>query len=168
MSGLLALLPVGMRTFEMSFICPIEYRVVALEKNEKRQRRLAKIIFDSDLVATRVTLAIAELLWALTLLWPGETFARPTYALMANLASENVWGLTFLLTSWMQWSLVLIGDFKCIFARMFAAWNFTLWALVVVTMYSSVYPPPAAISGEAALALGAFWIFARPFFIEEK
>jgi hypothetical protein len=29
-------------------------------------------------------------------------------------------------------------------------------------MLASVYPPPAAIGGEIALALSAFWIWLRP------
>ena len=76
--------------------------------------------------------------------------------------SESLWGLLFALTAWTQWSLVIIGDFRCAFVRYFAAWNATLWLTVTATMYLSVYPPPAAISGETALALAACWIFTRP------
>lgn len=142
--------------------CPMNERMAKLEKRQRRHDRLAEVLFDTDMVGVRVTLAIAEFLWAAMLLWPGDTFDRPTYTLMARVMSETLWGFTFLLTAWAQWSLVMIGDFQCRFARVFAAWNSTLWVFVCGSMYFSVYPPPAAISGESALALGASWIFLRP------
>ena len=143
-------------------VCPLDERMARLEKRDRRVARLAEVLFDTDLVGVRVTLACAEVLWAITLLWPGDTFARDTYALMRAMMSESLWGLLFALTAWTQWSLVIIGDFRCRFARYFAAWNALLWLTVTATMYLSVYPPPAAISGETALALAACWIFVRP------
>ena len=143
-------------------VCPLDERLARLEKRDRRVARLAEVLFDTDLVGVRVTLACAEVLWAITLLWPGDTFSRDTYALMRAMMSESLWGLLFALTAWTQWSLVIIGDFRCRFARYFAAWNAMLWLTVTTTMYLSVYPPPAAISGETALAFAACWIFARP------
>ena len=142
--------------------CPMNARMAAVEKKRQRTTRIAEVIFDSDMIATRLTLALAELIWALTLFWHGDTFSRPTYSLMSEIAIEELWGAVFLLTAWTQWSLLLIGDFECRFARLFAAWNALLWGFVVIAMYFSVTPPPAAISGEAALALAAGWILIRP------
>lgn len=139
-------------------------RMAKLEKRQRRHDRLAQVLFDSDLIATRVTLAIAEFLWAVMLLWPGETFDRPTYTLMGHFAAEEVWGFMFLVTAWVQWSIVMIGECTNPYARVFALWNSTLWITVTTSMYLSVYPPPAAISGETALAIVATWIFIRPFF----
>lgn len=139
-------------------------RMARLEKRQRRQDRLAHVLFDSDLMATRVTLAIAEFLWAVMLLWPGDTFGRPTYGLMASIAVEEIWGFIFLVTAWVQWSIVMIGECASPYARVFAFWNSFLWIAVTTSMYFSVYPPPAAISGETALAIAATWIFIRPFF----
>lgn len=125
--------------------------------------RLLDAFLSSDMVATRITLAIAELLWALTLFWPGTTFDRPTYDIMSKVMSENAWALTFLITAHVQLSIVLIGDCRSWYANGFAAWNAALWIFCAVSMYSSVYPPPAAISGETSLALAAFGVFIRPF-----
>ena len=148
-------------------VCPLDERMARLEKRDRRVARLAEVLFDTNLVGVRVTLACAEVLWAITLLWPGETFTRETYAMMRTIMNESLWGLLFALTAWTQWSLVIIGDFRCRFARYFAAWNALLWLTVTTTLNLSVYPPPAAISGETALALAACWIFARPLMCKE-
>lgn len=127
---------------------------------------LTRAIFDSDLISTRLTLGLAEAFWALMLLWPGDTFDRPTYSLMGQTAPEWAWMLIFGLTSALQFSIVLRGDFHTPFARIFATWNAGLWCAIVGSMLLSVYPPPAAIGGEAALAVAALWIWARPLLIE--
>jgi hypothetical protein len=123
--------------------------------------RLIAIFFYSDLHATRFTLATAEFIWAITLLWDGSTFGRPTYTQMATVMSENAWGLTFLVSAITQLSVLIRGDFHSRFATYFAGWNAMLWLYVTISMYMSVFPPPAAISGEAALALAAGWIWIR-------
>jgi hypothetical protein len=140
-------------------------RLSRLEKKARYNERLAEILFDTDLIGVRVMLTIGEFGWAVALLWPGDTFGRPTYHYMSLVAREEWWGFLFLVTAWCQWNLVLIGDFKCVFARCFAGWNAALWLGVCVSMYYSVYPPPAAISGEMALACGAGWIFVRPWVV---
>ena len=142
--------------------CVLNTRVEKLERKNRRLTRLGEVMFDTDLVGVRIVLALAELIWSISLLWHGDTFERPTYQHMAAVATEEVWAGVFLLTAWVQWSLLLIGDFQCIHARVFAAWNSTLWIFVTVSMYLSVYPPPAAISGETALAFAASWILIRP------
>ena len=131
--------------------------------NQKLTTALSRALFDSDLIATRLTLAIAELLWAVLLLWPGETFSRPTYSVMSHVMHEEAWALVFLASSITQFSIVIQADYHCWLARYFAAWNAVMWVFCVTSMLLSVYPPPAAISGEIALALAATWIWLRPF-----
>lgn len=123
--------------------------------------RLVAIFFYSDLHANRFTLSIAEAIWAVTLLWDGNTFDRPTYMQMSQVMSENAWGFVFLISSVTQASILIIGDYHSRFATYFAGWNCALWLYVTISMYTSVAPPPAAISGEAALALAAGWIWIR-------
>lgn len=127
--------------------------------------RLLRIAFYSDLHATRLTLALAEFIWALTLLWPGETFDRPTYIGMKHVMSEEAWGLVFLISSALQVSILFRGEYHDKFACYFAAWNAALWGFVTVSMYMSVFPPPAAISGEAALSFAAGWVWIRSGYI---
>lgn len=127
---------------------------------------LTRAIFDSDLISTRLTLALAEAFWAAMLLWPGDTFDRPTYSLMGQAAPEWVWAIIFGITAALQFAIVLRGEFHAPWARVFSTWNAGLWCSVVGSMLLSVYPPPGAIGGEAALAVAALWIWVRPLLIE--
>ena len=124
-------------------------------------RRFLTLFRHSDLHGTRFLLGLAEFGWAIALLWPGSTFGRPTYHGMQALMSEDVWGALFLLTGFIQWRLLFTCEYHSKRAIVFAAYNSALWLFCVLSMYLSVYPPPAAISGETALCLGACWIFVR-------
>ena len=128
---------------------------------------MTRALFDTDLVASRIILAMAEFLWAILLLWPGETFGRPTYKIMSHVMAEEAWGLVFLMSGVAQITIVLSEIFHSMFAKVFAGWNAMLWVYVVASMLLSVYPPPAAISGEMALAVAATWIWIRPYIIYE-
>lgn len=126
---------------------------------------VSRVLFDTDLIATRLVLAFAELMWGIMLFWPGDTFGRPTYHVMAHVMNEEAWALVFLVSAVTQVAIVLLEDYNSRFARYFACWNGLLWSYVVVSMLLSVYPPPAAVGGEIALALSACWIFLRPFIL---
>lgn len=132
---------------------------------EKYVRACSRALWDSDLIASRLTLFIAELLWAVMLFWPGDTFGRPTYDAMAHIASEEVWGAVFAVSAAMQLHIVLSESFHTPLSRAFAGWNAALWVFTIIGMLGSVYPPPAAIGGEIALTVLAVWIFARPYFL---
>lgn len=125
-------------------------------------RGASRALWDSDLVATRVSLAIGEFLWFAMLVWPGDTFARPTYAYMAKTMPEEAWALLLLMSAATQITIVVTESFHTWQARIFAAWNAALWVYLVISMLLSVYPPPAAIGGEIALACAAVWIWIRP------
>jgi len=123
--------------------------------------RILSIIFQSDLHGIRAVLGLAELVWFVTLIWPGATFDRPTYRVMSGIMSEESWALLFLCSGITQCSILYRMDFHSRFSTYFAAWNLALWLYVVISMYISVAPPPAAISGDVALVLGAAWIWIR-------
>ena len=127
---------------------------------------LTRAIFDSDLISTRLTLALAEAMWCFMLLWRGDTFERPTYTIMGQAAPEMAWTLIFGITAAIQFVIVLRGDFQAAWARVFATWNAGLWCFTVGSMLLSVYPPPAAVGGEIALTVAALWIWARPLLLE--
>ena len=126
---------------------------------------MSRALFDSDLVITRLLLGFSELLWAILLAWPGHTFDRPTYHFMAHVMSEEAWAFVFLFSGLTQIFIVGTEGFHGLFARYFAGWNAALWVFIVTSMLASVYPPPAAISGEIVLALAAVWIWVRPLII---
>lgn len=126
-----------------------------------------KALFDSDLVASRLIIALAEWFWFALLLWPGDTMARPTYLVMSHVMPEEAWAAVFMLSACMQTNIVLTQSYHSLFARTFAAFNAALWLFVVISMLLSVSPPPAAISGEIALAFASLWIWIRPYIILE-
>lgn len=130
-------------------------------------KNLSKALFDTDLISTRITLAFAEVLWALMLFWPGDTFVRPTYSIISGVMSETAWAFTFMITGMLQLSIVLFNQYGRPWAQVFANWNAVMWVFVVGAALMSVYPPPAAIGGEIALAGAAVWLWARPLIIRD-
>lgn len=127
---------------------------------------LSRILWDTDLLASRFTLALAELLWGILLLLPGSTFERAYYHNMASVAGEDMWGLIFIATAITQFSIVLHGDLHNRFARIFAGWNMTLWVTTIGSLLL-IYPPSAALAGEISLVCAATWIFVRPYILAE-
>ena len=130
--------------------------------NQRALHGLSKAFFDSDLVATRLMLFVGELFWAIMLWWPGDTFTRPTYEMMAELACEHTWAIAFTITAILQFYIVALELQDSKLAKHFAVWNAVLWVATVTMMLASVYPPPAAIGMEIAGALAAVWIATRP------
>ena len=130
--------------------------------NKRLVNGLSPAFFDSDLVATRLVLAVAEFTWAVMLFWPGNTFDRPTYSAMALVAPELCWATVFLVSSAIQSRIVVMQSFHARGSEMFATFNALLWCSTVGMMLASVYPPPAATGGEIALAMSACWIALRP------
>ena len=131
----------------------------------KLMHSATKALFDSDLVASRLIIALAEWFWFALLMWPGDTMSRPTYHVMSHVMAEHAWAFVFLLSAVAQTSIVMTQSYHSLFARMFSGFNAALWTFVVISMLLSVTPPPAAISGEIALALASIWIWLRPHII---
>ena len=138
-----------------------------MTRSRKFVHGLSKALWDSDLIATRVSLALAEVLWAIMLLWSGDTFERPTYHVMSLVMSEEAWGFLLLLSAVTQITIVMSEIYHTLGARMFAAWNAALWAFLCMSMLLSVNPPPAAVGGELALAFAASWVWLRPYILSE-
>lgn len=128
---------------------------------------ISHALFDTNLTAVRLSLALSELIWALMLLWAGDTFSRPTYLLMQHVMREEAWAVLFMISGVMQITIVAQEDYHSRFARYFAGYNAALWVFVVVSMLLAVYPPPAAISAEVTSALFATWIWVRPYILAE-
>lgn len=130
-------------------------------------KELSHTLWDSDLLVSRFTLAIAELSWAVMLLWPGSLFHRRIYSVMGSIASEYIWGLLFLLSAAIQVWIVLGGFIHSKWAEYFAGWNACFWMFAVGTLVMSmVYPPPAALGGDIAIACTSVWIWVRPYILK--
>ena len=125
-------------------------------------RGASRALFDSDLIATRLALFLSEAVWAVFLFWPGDTFDRPTYSVMAAVASELMWAAVFAVTAALQIGIVVYDQCRARWAQFFAVWSaFLAWASIWM-MLVGVYPPPAAIGPAISLAVSALWIAVRP------
>lgn len=130
--------------------------------NKRIVSSLSRALFDTKMVTARIMLALSEFLWGALLLWPGDTFGRPTYHYMSTVMPEVCWGMVFFATGFVQMAIVVSEEFHSPIARYFAAYNAVLWVYIVGSMLCSVYPPPAAISAEIVMAAAAAWIWFRP------
>jgi hypothetical protein len=126
---------------------------------------VSRVLWDTDLISSRLTLALGEIFWGIMLLWPGQLFDSPIYAHMALTLSATSWGLIFLLTALAQLCIVITDALHCNLARYFSGWSMVLWLYVSLTMLISIYPPPMAIGGEIALAMSATWVWLRPYLL---
>ena len=125
-------------------------------------RMSENLLWKSNQVGTRLTLALGEFCWAVMLFWPGNTFDRPTYSHMHSVMTEEWWACLFLWSAFTQVYIVVKDRYHTFWSWQFAGWNFLLWFYTVCSMLASVYPPPAAIGGEIALTVSAGWIWLRP------
>lgn len=128
------------------------------------------VFFSSDLEGVRTLLALAEWIWAATLFLPGVTFGRPTYKVMGEWGTDHGLSLSqtemavasiFLVMGTLQAALILAKDYHSRLATVFATINSSWWFAICYSMYASISPVPAGISGEAALCFGAFWVWVR-------
>lgn len=131
-------------------------------------KAFSRAIWDSDLIASRMLLAIAEFTWAIMLLWPGATFDRQPYELMSRFAGEDAWGILFLVIGSIQLYILMAERFHDTFSRVFAGVNSFFWCLSTYAIIVSISPPPAAIGGNIALSVASIWIFARPYVLVER
>ena len=134
---------------------------------EKLIHSVNHMLWDTDLIGSRVTLAFGSFFWALLLLWPGTTYQLPLYSSYFFPMPGSVWGILFLITGAVQAGILIVDALHSRLARYADSWNAILWLYVVVSVAISTYPPPAIIGGEIALAASALWIWARPHILIE-
>lgn len=143
--------------------------------------KLTKALLDSRMTTTRLILALSSLTWAILLLLPGDLFTgRQTYAVMVQIASENVWGLLFLIhgvyafytvsgNATNRVTLCLDGFLGCILWTASTAACFAAHWPHLPTFWESLqaYRPPAAMSGEFWISI-ASWIHLIKHWAEEE
>jgi hypothetical protein len=103
------------------------------------------------------------------LYYPGDLFtpARQTYAVMAQIAPELVWGTAFFIQGWFAFYTLLFGVRNHVTLAMDAFLGCILWTASTVACYIahfkgwSTYQPPAAMSGEAILTIASWWHLIR-------
>lgn len=142
--------------------------------------RMYSLAFESDLKAIRFMLGIGAVFIGLGFLWPVSVFPTPeqlaigagrhTYALMAQIAPEWLWGVSFLLQGLlMLWSLILNYRNK-VLLWLDACFGSVLWTVAIGACYLAywngfdhlaTYRPPAIMGGEVAAAIASWWVFVR-------
>ena len=139
--------------------------------------RMEDILLGCDMLATRWVLAWGSILWAVFLWWPGSLFpnaaeiaageGRTTYALMAQIAPEHVWGFAFGLQGVvMLWALIYARRNKVVF-YVDAILGALLWTVATFACFAahfhgwSTYQPPAAMSAEVVLTVLSWWHLVR-------
>lgn len=127
------------------------------------------ITFGSDMLATRFSLAIGAILWAIFLFWPGNLFtpARTTYHLMAEIMSENAWATLFLIQGIVAF-VTLFGEIRNRWTLVFdASLGCALWTSSTIACFLShyhglsTYQPPAAMSYEVLGMVSSWWHLVR-------
>lgn len=133
------------------------------------KRRIAHILWRSDLEATRFNLAIGSILWAVFLFWPGDLFTptRTTYLIMGEIAPEQCWAMAFLLQGLVMMYSLLWGYKSSIYFVADALLGCVLWtastAACFMSHYQSLatYQPPAAMAYELVGAIASWWVLVR-------
>lgn len=124
------------------------------------KRRVHHLLFSpSPLELAQLCTVWAGYLWTVMLLWPGETMSRPTYRIMAELTNDYGWAVIFFTVSSIQ-------AFRLAFCLSAGRWNNlihllypAIWTFTTASMLLSVYPPPAAISGEIVITVLSVLVF---------
>jgi hypothetical protein len=127
---------------------------------------ISRLVWDSDLAASRFILAIAEMFWAIILFVPGTTFPQGVFPSLGFLP-DYIWGLVFLFSCIVQISIILYEHMGAKFAKTFALFNAFLWVYLVLSIIIDSYPPIIGVAGEITLMLIAIWICIRPYILAE-
>lgn len=149
-------------------------------RSDRLLPRLYDIVFRSDLVAIRLVLAVGAILIGMGFLWPVPVFptaaqlaagtGRHTYALMAQMAPEWMWGTAFFVQGIIMLWCLLIDYHNRYLLWIDACFGSLLWTLAVGACYLAywqgfdnlmAYRPPAIMGGEVAAAAASWWCFVR-------
>ena len=130
-------------------------------KSRGAKNRAIEVLVLSDMLAVRFCLSVAAILWAVMLFWPGETFDRPTYFVMRQFAPEPVWATLFLAQGVVMIAYLLYDCTNRVVLCVDSVLGCGLWTCCTIAMIISVFPPPAAISAEIAMALASWWNLVR-------
>lgn len=127
--------------------------------------RLWSLVAYSDTTPTRFMLAFAASLWAMLLYLPGDTFSRPVYRLMAELAGENAelkWAALWTVHAVGMWWRVVAKKPRPYIAFCINSLGVLLFSGAAYSIFFTLtFPLPAAIAPDIVLALAAFWVMVR-------
>ena len=138
--------------------------------------RLIQILWGTDLLATRVVVGVASLLWALALLSSRELFPTPLqvsvgtgameYAVMSLVASEWQWGQVLLLHGVGAILAVLFDIRSRLLMLTEGILGCLLWTVICASVCASVardfsHTLPAVTGPNLVIGLCAWWVLVR-------
>ena len=129
---------------------------------------LSKLTWDTDLTSSRFILAIAELIWALELFWPGNTLdLKYSSVNFVGIVPEILWALIFLSFGVIQLYIITYSIIHTKFSKFFAFADAFVWTYFVLSILIQTYPPVVAMASSITLVIVANWIWARPYILAE-
>ena len=127
--------------------------------------RAWSLVAYSDTTPTKFMLAIAATCWAVLLYWPGDTFTRPVYKYMAEVAgadAELKWAALWTIHAAGMWWRTFANKPRPYIAFCVNSLGVLLFSGAAYSIFFTLtYPIPAAIAPDIVLALAAFWVMLR-------
>ena len=142
--------------------------------------RLTHLLWGADLLGTRTVIGVASLVWALSLVWPASGGLFPSasgemtnywqaiYVVMGAIMTEGQWAVLFATHGVIAITSVLYGLRTRTFLLMFeGVLGCSLWTTSTIACYMAAfngwagYRPPAILSADVIVTLGAWWVLVR-------
>jgi hypothetical protein len=143
--------------------------------------KLRTALLDSPMRISRLMLALSSFTWAILLLLPGDLFAScPIYNVMAQIASENVWGIAFTVHGVVALYTLTNGTRNHVTLLFDGFLGCTLWTASTVACFVAYWPalpfmealvayrPPASMSGSIWIAAASWWHLVKHWAEEER
>lgn len=149
--------------FYQSFL---EHKMAENQKVSKRLAdRLYRLLVESDMLTTRLALMVGSILWGLFLLWPNShTFQDSDYRLMAQIATQSVWGWLFTIQGLVMF-MSLFSEFENKYVTFIdALFGCLLWTAATTLFISEsirLGQFQAVISTEIVFTLTSWWHLVR-------
>jgi hypothetical protein len=125
--------------------------------------KIRRLWWHRDTDTAAIVSIMSGYLWALCLVFPGDTLMRPTYRHMASVAPEWVWTTLFITVASLQVWRLLARPFRNHFYLdvQVKLVVMCLWWYVAIACMASQWPLAAAMSDTFVIAFATFWDFLR-------
>lgn len=131
--------------------------------------RLAQLVFFDDTTHARFGLGVVATFWAVGLWLPGDTFERPTYALMRDIygaSGERIfaiaWTFYALVALWRSLSSSRVPTWIALTFNSFGVMLFSAYPASILAQ--SLKPFPAGIAADVFCWILSVWVLIRTHF----
>ncbi len=109
----------------------------------------------------RLILFLSALGWAVSLGWPGDTFDRPIYRIMASIMPEEMWAVAFAIYAGLLLVPYKRTALRWLLAISIHCFGVMLWSTTFLSLAPLYGISSAATTPTAALACGAIFMLWR-------